>query len=137
MIDPVMACSRFSYQCPTSSSTACTSAAGTAAGDEAPTVYSTTTASSRSKPRICLPNSGKASRLLMNFLLLRDGYRVAAIDLDARQATLANALAVLADVTPEMVDRFEFEMDTSKPIEVWKQEVADNLARKAAAGAPQ
>ena len=33
-----------------------------------------------------------------------------------------------------MVDRFEFEMDTSKPIEAWKQEVADNLARKAAAG---
>ena len=43
----------------------------------------------------------------------------------------------VADVTPEMVDRFEFEMDTSKPIEAWKQEVADNLARKAAAGAPQ
>jgi 3-ketosteroid 9alpha-monooxygenase subunit A len=39
----------------------------------------------------------------------------------------------VADVTPEMIDRFEFEMDTSKPIEVWKQEVADNLARRAGA----
>ncbi|GAB2635501.1 Rieske 2Fe-2S domain-containing protein [Prescottella soli] len=38
----------------------------------------------------------------------------------------------VADIEPEMVERFEFEMDTSTPIEVWKQEVADNLARKAA-----
>jgi 3-ketosteroid 9alpha-monooxygenase subunit A len=37
-----------------------------------------------------------------------------------------------ADVTPEMTNRFEFEMDTSKPMEAWRQEVEDNLARRAA-----
>lgn len=37
-----------------------------------------------------------------------------------------------ADVTPEMVDRFEFEVDTTKANEYWRAEVADNLARKAA-----
>ncbi|MEO9140237.1 MAG: Rieske 2Fe-2S domain-containing protein [Jatrophihabitans sp.] len=36
----------------------------------------------------------------------------------------------VADVTPEMTSRFEFELDTSKPIEAWKREVADNLARR-------
>ncbi|MEJ7633607.1 Rieske 2Fe-2S domain-containing protein [Aeromicrobium sp.] len=36
-----------------------------------------------------------------------------------------------ADVAPEMVDRFEFEVDTTKANENWRAEVADNLARKA------
>ncbi|WP_026197768.1 Rieske 2Fe-2S domain-containing protein [Sciscionella marina] len=39
-----------------------------------------------------------------------------------------------AEVTPEMTDRFEFEIDTSKAIEAWKQEVADNLAKQQAVG---
>ncbi|MEV6096527.1 Rieske 2Fe-2S domain-containing protein [Nocardia sp. NPDC051981] len=38
----------------------------------------------------------------------------------------------VADIIPEMVHRFEFELDTSRPNEIWRQEVADNLARKAA-----
>lgn len=38
----------------------------------------------------------------------------------------------VADVTPEMVDRFEYELDTTKPVAAWREEVADNLARKAA-----
>jgi 3-ketosteroid 9alpha-monooxygenase subunit A len=38
-----------------------------------------------------------------------------------------------ADVTPEMTNRFEFEMDTSKPVEAWRQEVEANLARRAEA----
>ncbi|HEY9562159.1 MAG TPA: Rieske 2Fe-2S domain-containing protein [Nocardioides sp.] len=38
------------------------------------------------------------------------------------------------DVTPEMTDRFEFEIDTSRPNEAWKAEVAQNVeARKQAA----
>jgi 3-ketosteroid 9alpha-monooxygenase subunit A len=45
-----------------------------------------------------------------------------------------------ADVTPEMVERFEFEVDTTKANEFWHAEVAENLARKAeedaAAGHP-
>ncbi|MGW6378885.1 Rieske 2Fe-2S domain-containing protein [Rhodococcus sp. NPDC055112] len=41
----------------------------------------------------------------------------------------------VADVKPEMVDRFEFELDTTRPVEAWKQEVADNIARKADAEA--
>ncbi|MCW4355698.1 3-ketosteroid-9-alpha-hydroxylase subunit A [Hoyosella sp. YIM 151337] len=32
------------------------------------------------------------------------------------------------DVTPEMTDRFEFEIDTSRAVEVWKREVAENVA---------
>ena len=36
-----------------------------------------------------------------------------------------------ADVTPEMTDRFEFEVDTTKANEYWREEVAQNLARKA------
>jgi len=36
-------------------------------------------------------------------------------------------------VTPEMTNRFEFEMDTSKPVEAWRQEVEANLAKRAAA----
>jgi 3-ketosteroid 9alpha-monooxygenase subunit A len=38
-----------------------------------------------------------------------------------------------ADVTPEMTDRFEFEIDTTKPNEAWRREVEENLARRAAA----
>jgi 3-ketosteroid 9alpha-monooxygenase subunit A len=37
-----------------------------------------------------------------------------------------------ADVQPEMVERFEFEVDTTKANEYWHAEVAENLARKAA-----
>ncbi|MFC5729816.1 MULTISPECIES: Rieske 2Fe-2S domain-containing protein [Nocardioides] len=37
-----------------------------------------------------------------------------------------------ADVVPEMTDRFEFEVDTTKANEFWQAEVADNLARMAA-----
>jgi 3-ketosteroid 9alpha-monooxygenase subunit A len=37
----------------------------------------------------------------------------------------------VADVTPEMTQRFEFELDTSKPNEAWRREVEENLARKA------
>ena len=36
------------------------------------------------------------------------------------------------DVQPEMTDRFEFEVDTTKANEFWQEEVAENLARKAA-----
>ncbi|MBG0817906.1 Rieske 2Fe-2S domain-containing protein [Planomonospora sp. ID82291] len=38
-----------------------------------------------------------------------------------------------ADVTPEMVERFEFELDTTRPVEAWQKEVEENLARRAAA----
>jgi len=41
----------------------------------------------------------------------------------------------VADIQPEMVERFEFEIDTTRPVEVWQREVEDNLARRAAAGA--
>ncbi len=37
-----------------------------------------------------------------------------------------------ADVTSEMTDRFEFEVDTTKANEYWRAEVEENLARKAA-----
>ncbi len=36
-----------------------------------------------------------------------------------------------AEVTPDMTDRFEFEVDTTKANEYWREEVAQNLARKA------
>ncbi|AYA24999.1 3-ketosteroid 9alpha-monooxygenase subunit A [Rhodococcus rhodochrous J3] len=36
------------------------------------------------------------------------------------------------DVKPEMTDRFEFEMDTTRPVAAWMKEVEGNLARKAA-----
>ena len=40
----------------------------------------------------------------------------------------------VADVTPEMTERFEFEIDTTRPNEAWRREVEANLsARKAAA----
>lgn len=37
-----------------------------------------------------------------------------------------------ADIQPEMVERFEFEVDTTKANENWRAEVAENLARKEA-----
>lgn len=39
-----------------------------------------------------------------------------------------------ADVTEEMTQRFEFEVDTTRANEVWEQEVAENLARQETAG---
>jgi 3-ketosteroid 9alpha-monooxygenase subunit A len=36
-----------------------------------------------------------------------------------------------ADIAPEMVERFEFEVDTTKANEYWHAEVAENLAKKA------
>ncbi|MDN3480897.1 Rieske 2Fe-2S domain-containing protein [Arthrobacter sp. APC 3897] len=40
-----------------------------------------------------------------------------------------------AEVTPEMTDRFEHELDTTKPVESWRKQVAENVAaRKAAEG---
>ncbi|NKZ03002.1 Rieske 2Fe-2S domain-containing protein [Actinomadura latina] len=40
-----------------------------------------------------------------------------------------------ADVKPEMTDRFEFEIDTTRPVESWKKEVEENLARREGASA--
>ena len=40
----------------------------------------------------------------------------------------------VADIEPEMVERFEYELDTTKPNEVWEKQVQDNLAAKAARG---
>ncbi len=37
-----------------------------------------------------------------------------------------------ADVTPDMVDRFEFELDTTRPREAWMKEVEANVAARAA-----
>ncbi|HNM83495.1 MAG: Rieske 2Fe-2S domain-containing protein [Mycobacterium sp.] len=34
----------------------------------------------------------------------------------------------VADVAPDMVDRFEFEIDTTRPREAWTKEVEDNIA---------
>lgn len=39
-----------------------------------------------------------------------------------------------ADVTPEMVDRFEFELDTTRAVEVWQAEIQANMAAQAASG---
>ncbi|QIX25618.1 3-ketosteroid-9-alpha-hydroxylase subunit A [Nocardioides sp. JQ2195] len=39
------------------------------------------------------------------------------------------------DVTDEMTDRFEFEIDTDRPNEAWKREVAENIAAREAASA--
>jgi 3-ketosteroid 9alpha-monooxygenase subunit A len=36
-----------------------------------------------------------------------------------------------ADIVPEMVERFEFEVDTTKANEYWQAEVAENLAKRA------
>ncbi|QIX26538.1 3-ketosteroid-9-alpha-hydroxylase subunit A [Nocardioides sp. JQ2195] len=41
----------------------------------------------------------------------------------------------VADIEPEMTERFEFELDTTKPVEVWKKEVAENLAARGSAPA--
>ncbi|RSN63788.1 Rieske 2Fe-2S domain-containing protein [Actinomadura sp. WAC 06369] len=41
----------------------------------------------------------------------------------------------VADVEPEMTDRFEYEIDTTRPVESWKKEVEENLARLDAAEA--
>ncbi|MCL2534797.1 MAG: 3-ketosteroid-9-alpha-hydroxylase subunit A [Nocardiaceae bacterium] len=38
----------------------------------------------------------------------------------------------VADITPDMVARFEFEMDTTKPVAAWRREVAENMERRAA-----
>ena len=38
----------------------------------------------------------------------------------------------VADVKPEMTERYEFEVDTTKANEYWHAEVEENLARKAA-----
>lgn len=40
-----------------------------------------------------------------------------------------------ADIAPEMVERFEFEVDTTKANEFWHEEVAENLKKKAEADA--
>jgi 3-ketosteroid 9alpha-monooxygenase subunit A len=40
----------------------------------------------------------------------------------------------VADVSEEMTQRFEFEVDTTRANEVWEQEVAENLARQETAG---
>ncbi|MEV3964410.1 Rieske 2Fe-2S domain-containing protein [Nocardia sp. NPDC050193] len=37
----------------------------------------------------------------------------------------------VADIRPEMVDRFEFELDTTRPLEAWHREIAENLAQRA------
>ncbi|MEV5835416.1 Rieske 2Fe-2S domain-containing protein [Nocardia sp. NPDC052112] len=36
----------------------------------------------------------------------------------------------IADIEPEMVDRFEFELDTTRPFEAWQRQVAENIARQ-------
>ncbi|NKY51314.1 Rieske 2Fe-2S domain-containing protein [Nocardia vermiculata] len=36
----------------------------------------------------------------------------------------------VADVTPEMTDRFEFEIDTTKAVAAWRAEVAANIAER-------
>ena len=38
----------------------------------------------------------------------------------------------VADVTPEMVERFEFELDTTRPSEAWLKEIEGNMATRAA-----
>ncbi|MBB4853418.1 3-ketosteroid 9alpha-monooxygenase subunit A [Mycobacteroides chelonae] len=40
-----------------------------------------------------------------------------------------------ADVTPEMTDRFEYEVDTNAANEYWRREVAENLRQRATANA--
>jgi 3-ketosteroid 9alpha-monooxygenase subunit A len=43
----------------------------------------------------------------------------------------------VAEVAPEMVERFEYELDTARPVESWRKEVDANLARRAAQAAEQ
>ena len=40
----------------------------------------------------------------------------------------------VADVAPDMVDRFEYELDTTSPNEEWMKVVNANLAARASAG---
>ncbi|QLL05701.1 Rieske 2Fe-2S domain-containing protein [Mycobacterium vicinigordonae] len=40
----------------------------------------------------------------------------------------------IADVQPDMVDRFEFELDTTRPHEAWMKEIEANLAARAGSG---
>jgi 3-ketosteroid 9alpha-monooxygenase subunit A len=42
----------------------------------------------------------------------------------------------LADITPDMTDRFELEVDTTKANEKWQVEVQDNLRRQAEEATP-
>ena len=39
----------------------------------------------------------------------------------------------VADISDDMVQRFEFEVDTTHAVEAWEAEVAENLAKRAAA----
>jgi hypothetical protein len=41
----------------------------------------------------------------------------------------------VADIAPDMVARYEFEIDTAKSVAAWEAEVAENLARQQAASA--
>ena len=43
----------------------------------------------------------------------------------------------VAEVTADMVDRFEFELDTTRPMEVWSKEIDANMAARAGVAAPQ
>ncbi len=43
----------------------------------------------------------------------------------------------VADIEHEMTERFEFEIDTTKPNEAWRREVEANIARRAAASQEQ
>lgn len=38
----------------------------------------------------------------------------------------------VAEVTAEMVDRFEYEIDVTRPLETWQQQVEENVARQTA-----
>ncbi|GLY71302.1 Rieske 2Fe-2S domain-containing protein [Amycolatopsis taiwanensis] len=38
----------------------------------------------------------------------------------------------VADIQPEMVERFEFELDTTKPVQMWQKQVEENIAARAA-----
>jgi 3-ketosteroid 9alpha-monooxygenase subunit A len=43
----------------------------------------------------------------------------------------------VAGIAPDMVDRFEYEVDTVRPREAWQREVDENLARKTAGSGAQ
>ena len=38
------------------------------------------------------------------------------------------------DITPDMVARYEFEVDTTRAVAAWEAEVAENLAQRGAGG---
>ena len=42
----------------------------------------------------------------------------------------------VAEVTPEMTERFEFEIDTTRPNEAWRKEVEENIRKREASGQP-